>query len=120
MDTNTVQLIEKFGIKLDGYVEVLASKTGMATEHFWPVFVRQQQIEGFTYIGVPLLAFVVLFFITVRLYKNPKTRDSGDFIPTTIVSIIVFIGLLITTAGNLPKIFNPEYAAVQEVVKMIK
>ena len=40
------QLVEKFGDKLDQYITVLASKAGVAADHFYPIFVRQQVITG--------------------------------------------------------------------------
>jgi hypothetical protein len=50
MDTNTEQVINQFGNKLDNYIQITASKLGVATDHFWPIFVRQQKIRRFLFL----------------------------------------------------------------------
>ena len=133
MDTNTVQLINSFGDKLDSYISALASKAGVAADHFYPVFVKQQAIEGWC--GVLLFVLIAIFclvFLTMAL-RNVGPASSMDekiFVPAiakTVVGFLVSIVLFCFTLGtgselgvNISKIYNPEYSAVQALVKMVK
>ena len=138
MDTNTVQLIESFGKKMDGYFSALAAKAGVATDHFYPLFVRQQSIEGIT----TLISLTILLVIVVLLFrmalKNVDNKyngysnnnDAGEamkFAKTLIGFILgaVLTLLLIITIGTdgmtaIGKLLNPEYYAVNSLVQMVK
>jgi len=138
MDTNTVQVINQFGDKLDQYLGALANKAGVAADHFYPIFVRQQMIEGLT--GILILAVVAVaavFFLKVGLL-GAKSADAGDkwdagWLDTsrTIIGFVVggacvlavFISLVSTNSpfsNSIGKILNPEYYAVQSLVNMVK
>lgn len=133
MDTNTVGIINKAGEKLDGYIAVLAEKAGMATDHFWPVLVRQQIIEGIASGFLAIIAGILSYLLykkgqsiifnenDTRVEKNSKSDKY------TILNglALVFGVLFLMFCGRfffigLSQILNPEYAALQEVIKMIK
>lgn len=130
MDTNTVQVVTEFGNKLDSYVSVLATKAGMAAEHFYPVLIRQQVIEGWSSIILALIGLVgcVLAF---SLLSKSLTKDPGDMTPKRIFSaicgaifgIILFLITFINIGGlatSVAKINNPEFYAVRYLVQMVK
>jgi hypothetical protein len=69
MDTNTVEVIQSFGTKLDSYLQALASKAGVATEHFWPILVRQQMIEGLVPLVIGAIALSVLLYC-IKVFRS--------------------------------------------------
>jgi len=125
MTTNQVQLIEQFGSKIDGYVQVMANKAGVAAEHFWPVFIKQQQVEGiYTLIIIGVIALVG---IGLLFYNRKQSFINDDNFPnlrlfTLIGGVILLILALFTTDGKIAitQITNPEYSAIMKVVEMIK
>lgn len=132
MDTNTVEIVTKFGEKLDSYIAVLASKAGVAADHFWPVIVKQQVIEGWCGIGVMAFCFIgFLISLTVLLKSIPNSTDDDNFKPKNVAGVICggifgfifFFATCINTSEigcHLSKISNPEYSAIQSLVKMVK
>jgi len=131
MDTNTVHLVEKFGDKMDQYFQALADKAGVATDHFWPIFVKQQYIEGISLLVLLMIGFiacVLLFRMGINHVENFDSRNYPKstpkvligFIAGTILSAIVFIGFATEGSATIGKIINPEYYAVQSLVQMVK
>ena len=132
MDTNTLQVITQFGEKVDGYISVLADKAGMAAEQFWPVLIKQQVIEGWSGIGYSIFGLVILGLVIKTLINNAiNFSDEDALVSKKMIKLILggIIGLAtffetIFNVGelstNVAKINNPEYYAVQSLVKMVK
>ena len=124
MNENTTQLMEKFGDKLDHHLQALAIQAGIATEHFWPIFVRQQMIEGVTSLFAMVLSALIAFFL-FKMFINSSKEDNSPknvigFVFGMVLSIMCF-GIMINEGANsIGKIFNPEYYAVQSLVEMVK
>ncbi len=105
MDTNTVQVIEEFGKKLDGYI-----------------------ISGWVELSFLLLSLIVSICLVRLGYKYIKkdSTDSEDIKSATLLiigSILLFLVALfmfINVGDILSKILNPEYYAVQELVGMVR
>ena len=73
------QLVEKFGDKLDQYITALASKAGVAADHFYPIFVKQQRITGiFEMFLMTVGAFVGVFFLRAGYFSMRDTIDTDD------------------------------------------
>ena len=127
MTTNQVQLIEQFGNKIDGYVQVMANKAGVAVEHFWPVFIKQQQIEGiYTLITIGVMVLVGIGLLFCDRKQSFLTDDDFDCpnlrLFTSIAGVILLASVLLTSGGRIAttKIINPEYFAITKLVEMIK
>ncbi len=123
MDTNTTQVIQEFGNKIDGYVQTMATKAGMAVDHFWPVFIQQQQIRGYSYF-ICWTIFMIIAFSLTRLYRKLELWEDNERSCFTCIGIVLMLvglfNLFICFGEYYGYIVNPEYAALQEVVKMIK
>ena len=125
MNTNTVQLVESFGSKLDQYIGVIAEKAGVATDYFWPIFVRQQLIEGYSML-ILLFAILLITILMFRMgFKNidSKKDNCKCGIGFGIAAVFSFI-LLVTVPANgvmsVEKVLNPEYFAVKSITEMVK
>ena len=121
MDTNTVQVIQQFGNKLDSYIFVIASKSGQTVEHFWPIFVRQQVVTGWSELIICILFFIVGFIL---LYKAKYSENENNQLGCVIFAILTLVFASLSFAALAPdiigKIVNPEYSALKEVINLIK
>jgi hypothetical protein len=125
MDTNTLQVIEKFGSKMDTYIQAAAEKAGMAVEYFWPIYVKQQYLEA-----IASLCVIAFFFsLAVGLITIGKGKRFIDGDPTlfgmrNIVGGIICLPLLMVimaeTSSIITGIMNPEYAAFKALLSQIK
>jgi hypothetical protein len=128
MNTNELQVIEQLGSKIDSYVQTVAEKAGQSVEHFWPIFVKQQQIEGMWQAGLFgffLMCCLSLLFYTMATHKKGwgGQNDINARFITALASGALGLILVVSLGSGgriLGKIYNPEYYAVEQVVKMIK
>lgn len=127
--TTTVQLVDKFGDKLDQYINALASKAGVAAKHFYPIFVRQQRITGIFELSLMFIGIVlsILLFLMAWIFSknNEKYGGEGKTTLSTIgaIFLIIVTGIGMAAQGrsdSIGKVFNPEYNAVQCLVQMVK
>ena len=137
------QLVEKFGDKLDQYITALASKAGVAADHFYPIFVKQQRITGiFEMFLMTVGAFVGVFFLRAGYFSMRDTIDTDDegenrhnaykkredavnrtifnYVVGAIFSIVASVAILAIGNDSVGKAFNPEFSAVQSLVQMVK
>jgi hypothetical protein len=138
MNTNEVAIITQFGEKIDGYINVLATKAGMAADHFWPLLVHQQVFNGWWGI-IQMIFVVILWGLTFKfLYRNLPNDIENDvsskqfcilvkqfcilvFGGIAIVMLSVAVGVNFSDLGdNFSKINNPEYYAIKSLVTMVK
>lgn len=117
--------------KIDAYFRALAEQAGVAAEHFWPIFVRQQILEG--WIGIVLTALLITATVTSvavwimwlkQLWKKESDKAIFASVALGFLSVVLFFGSGVnidrTIKQNITKIANPEYAAVNAIAKMIK
>lgn len=131
MDTNTVAVIEKFGEKMDSFMGTLAEKAGVATDHFWPIFVQQQVISGYTSLGIAFFFVCIAagLFLLGWVIRNKEETVFGDhqhgttvFFTIISIAICVIVGIALGVSGPdvVGKILNPEFYAVQSLAQMLR
>lgn len=123
---NTVELLDKYGEKVSVVLHQLADKIGVGIDHFYPVFVKQQYVEGIFFFALTLL--FIVFVIGLFNFQKKRSFFEGEkpnlrFF-TTITGFVVSFGIVIALTSVGPeafsKIFNPEYAAIKEITSLIK
>lgn len=126
--TTNTELIREFGSKLDSYIQILAEKLGVAAEYVYPLFVKQQVIEGWVYLLSLIFIIVLTIISSVATYEFNK-KDNWDIsspshclsiLFTVFLLIVSSIGLLITPSEIATKLFNTEYAAIKEIIQLTK
>jgi len=120
MDTNTVQVIEDMGNKLDHYINTIASKVGVAADHFYPLFVRQQMISGFLgcfFVVIGIIFIIVFLNLFIKSIKSKEYDNAFGWGWISFISILITSLILCTVAI---KVFNPEYYAFQDLISMVK
>ena len=113
-------------------LEKLAEKLGTTTEYLWGVLIRQAPISALTdlmYFILVVIGVVVLYKVHRRLAKEGSDGHSlywhyedAAIVPMFIAAIVLVIIFIICffSLGNIVNGFlNPEYWALDEVLKLI-
>lgn len=126
MNTNTTEVIKIVTDKIDVAVATLSAKLGVATDHFYPILVKQQSITAITNIAVSLMS-VTIFFLIFKKIRSLVDEDGecteGNEMASAFaifLSEVSCIFLLVALTNGIPTLLNPEYAAFMDVVKSIK
>jgi len=112
MDSLSTQLV------LDKLTELIQAAGGLG-EQVWPYLIRQALVEGWCMAGgfVFTLFGAIVFFILAML-------DDFDS-PAFVVPLVVF-GLALVIMGvvfpceGLPRILNPEYYAIRDLLYIVR
>jgi len=112
-------------------IDAVAAKIGAGANHFYPILVKQQVIEGLQSLALALILFsiagVLIFvgFKNAKKFKSEKIRPHdltsprATFINTMLISSIVFI-IIGCQHVHLTMILNPEYHALKDILGMFK
>lgn len=111
-------------------VRELAEKLGTTADHLWAVLVRQAPITSTVRVcilGLVALALLAVGVMALRAFRRRRFPKAGDISPEALgiffwcVACGVFV---IGTLTSLPIIIagfaNPEYWALQEVMRSLK
>ena len=99
----------------------LAEKIGTSVDQVFPWYVNQQVIEGWTYLAVISVAILLLLSVVIYCYKKADfDNENASVILFGVSSIFFFLvvfGCAFGVSGIVSKILNPEYHAVQQLLK---
>jgi len=103
-------------------LDAVAAKLGAGVDHFWPLFVREQVIQGYTcLLMIFLFWFVYIFVILVCVKFKNKLNEFAIIIPVFIGLIgFAFSSTVLIDQKVIGKILNPEYHALKEVTGLMK
>jgi uncharacterized membrane protein len=123
---NTKDLLQSGGEKATEILEKLSKALGTTVEKVFPYYVKQKKYEGIYYTAGIIFSIVLLFIMTIFLYKQflKKEKENSDSYTTFgVFTIIVFIIFLFTSIVGLcqipswmVQIQNPEFEAIQQIV----
>lgn len=110
-------------------IRELADKLGTTTEHLWGVLVRQAAIEAYSSIAILVILGVmagVCFGVAALTWKNLiKAPNDESYIPLIFISVgvVTLVGFAMSLLANFSTIlsclFNPEYWALQQILKAL-
>lgn len=127
MTTNEIQLIEKFGDKTVAAIQQVATKLGQSVDHFYPIIVKQEVVQGYAFLFsayIPLIvaAIIIVYYTKFKKIDWDESISLGQVL--FILSAVAMIGVgtiaLVGTAEAINHIVNPEYYALTDILKMIK
>lgn len=109
--------------KVESYIGIIAEKFNAIAPEVWEILIKQQHIEFFCWLA-HLPIFVLMWILVIFLFKKYfKTEDDGWQTGAVICSIIFGIITIIYLGwfGEvLPRLLNPEYYAIKEILSSIK
>jgi len=124
MDPRITQITE--------YLDKVAAKLGLGAQEIWPWFIRQQYVEALQFLvfGIPLLIFGVWIATKIkqcaRMYDNEELtrseKDTTEVLLGFATIIVGGLGVVLTCKGCVEafQLLNVEYAALQDLLRMVK
>jgi len=120
-------------------LDILSAKIGVASEHVWEFTVTQQRMEGFLWLFFVLIPIIfIIVSLIIKNYKDgviyfhsycgvrqPTPEMESKGIQTSWASALLVIGGILFVIWMLScfefglKIFNPEFYALKELLRMI-
>ena len=108
-------------------LDALGAKLGVATEHLWHIVVRQQQIEAIS-MSIVLVALLIVALCVRPMYKkyfamaSEIDRDGKEYLVVlpAMVWIVCAITGLVLLSNILTCVFNPEYAALENISRLLE
>ena len=107
------------------YIEELSTVIKTASPIIWETLVRQQYVESFS-IFAYFVFTVIVFTLGVILYlKRPKwsLNEFDDPVFAIIVSMVsggcMAIGIFLVFISAIPRIWNPYYYAINDLLNKI-
>jgi flagellar biosynthesis protein FlhB len=116
--------------KIANLLEELANKLGTTMEHLWNILMHQAYIEAFKnimLIALFIIAGILTLRYTIKYNKGKSIEDiDNDFgsIAVIILSIVISVFTIAIIVCFVPEtvdaIFNPEYWALNHILKLIR
>lgn len=107
-----------------GGLRDLAGKLEGPAKHVYNVYVNQYLAEGLAEGIGSLFAFIFFLTIALRFYKeadyDDNVKQSVFFTLSALGALITLLYFIYFLSNGLMKIINPEYYAIQEVIKIFK
>lgn len=125
--------MDNFGEQLNLVIDKLSEKLGVAADAIMPMMIKQATIQGVLGI-ISVIVFFVLLFLSLRIIiltatkvdeeecVDMEVRAMAKFIIFGILGFFSFIGFLvsiISIPNTFSALFNQEYWALQEIMKMV-
>jgi len=132
----TTQLVDKFGNRIDELLTTLASKAGVAVDHFYPIFVFQQRIVGITDFSIMIVLLISVIFLlrfgcnNAIIYKSAdsysRTSNNAEikmmfgYTAGCMLGAVFIIFTLTQFSDTVGQIVNPEFYAIKNLVSMVR
>ena len=112
------------GKNTQALIEKLAAQIGVTVDKVWPWLVQQQVLEGWTSLAATLLA-VVIGIVLLGVGRRILLKTSEDLcVPFFVIGGVIFMIAAIAVFFHGPisvqQILNPEYAALKDLIGMVK
>lgn len=108
------------GKNLTELVNKLAGQIGITGDKLFPWYVKQQIIEGYTYLCLSATSLIVGIILSVIFFKkegqNKSEYDGFILVVCTFVVFLSFIFVVFGSGNAVSQIINPEYHATKELI----
>jgi len=120
MDTTQITSTQLYQ-DIETAINTLATELKVTADHVYGVLIRQQTINAIHIIIIDALLLIFSIICIIVCIKNVNTDLTEVMIATTAIFSIITI---IVMAGTLPSMLtgfvNPEYGAIQDIMRMIR
>lgn len=126
-DSTTVSTTLAISQEIFKRLDLLAAQLGTTAGHLWSVLVYQSLVDGITYsIGLVLAGCLVATSYRrgrAAFDRAAKSENEGDILLCLFHAAVLVIGTVVAVSliGEIPTLFlNPEYAALQKVLDVLR
>lgn len=117
VDSNTVDALVS---KVETALSVVADKVGVASDHFYPILVKQQYMEGFIDLGIGAVLLLLSIFLSGVLWLLIRDKDGETVFPVIVITFITILFGISFFGSGLLGVMNPEYYALKEIMEVVK
>lgn len=118
MEQESVELLAN---KIDTAVTALSTKLGVASDHFYPILVKQQVISGYINLSWSALWFICALILSIIAIIGIKNESNGDGVAWGVfIAILMTVATVVQFSNGLLSILNPEYYALIQITAMVK
>lgn len=128
--TNVANEIDTSKVSKQIYTDIRAGIAGLATglkvsaEKVWDILVLQQLVYSIVFLILGILSFIsILFWIKAWKKEEMSSQEITTLTILRLIQVVVSLITLITFTFNISDIvtgfINPEYGAIQEIVKFV-
>ena len=128
---NVLQLVDKTLDKMTTSVTTVVTTLSDAVKQVapevWRIMIRQQYAIALSFLLPLLLVIAALFYARKKLTDWKKTHecyhDCACLMPVVawwVVAAIILIIVYTSVVDNIPRVINPEYFAIKELVSFVK
>lgn len=110
------------GNNLAGLIAQLAAQIGTTAEQVFPWYVRQQIIEGWTFLAFNLTFFALGVLLVLRFYKHANFDSGKGMAPVVLGGVLIATTMCAAAMGiseAIGKVFNPQFGAMQALSRDI-
>lgn len=104
----------------------MASKLEGPAKHVYGVYVNQHRTIGISK-TISTFSFLLLFSVLMITFWKPANfeedgwnRHATFFIISSVGMLVMFVATPFFLAGDFNKLLNPEYYAIQDIIKAFK
>jgi hypothetical protein len=104
-------------------LDAVAAKVGQGMDHFWPLMVRQEVIEGVVALVVWAVIALALAVAGRIAAKRGVTDKDGDVSPIVVLLVVLVFAFILLTGVAIDAsidMLNPEYAALMNLLEVAK
>ena len=112
--------------KVTQYLDKISAKIGVGIGSIWPWLVKQQIVDAWYSFAMFIISFLISSFLISIFFKNKKKWENDECWILFVVgysmtlSSLLSIVALVCWFKYFPAIFNPEYAALMDLINKIK
>lgn len=123
-DTTNLTMRNVYDDVKDGFEKLVSSLEGPA-KHTYEIYVRQQQIEAWSYLAATFVCLILSLSLLKICMKKADFDEGNIYAAGATAGVILGIAFIVMsicffTASFFSQITNPEYWAIQEIVKTLK
>jgi hypothetical protein len=102
-------------------LDVLAAKLGVASAQIWQCLLLQSRIEAITDIGILCLCCGSFFVFRAWGRKIVSGNwDEAAWLPLTALACVTLIVACVVSSDIATELFNPQYFALNRILKSLK
>jgi len=114
-----IHLSSDFAEQVRQVLDVLAAQFGTTATHLFGVMVRHHWIVGLLQTALAGVAALVVIAVLVGITKPAFEDIENQTFGVWLFLALVVVCLLLIAAGGVPRLVNPEYYAVKDILASV-
>ena len=104
-------------------LQPLADKLGTTAQYVWGLQVKQAYVDGFIALGCLMFGIFlcVLSVLLAKHFSKEEHMETDDIVIILSPVFVIGLGFILMTFSTVLNCFiNPEYYALQQIIKLVK